>query len=136
MPTLRRTVHEPRIELIPLLDVVFLLLTFFIYSMVLMVRAELLPVQMHTFASGQPARIPPAVAVTIDRNGDIFLNREPITMEGVRERLAAFKASDTDTVVYIAAEATGDADRLPVFFDLYEQLANAGLTIKLVGSPK
>ncbi len=136
MAKLRRSNNELRVEMIPLLDVVFLLLTFFIYSMVLMVRAELLPVQMHTFASGEPARIPPAVAVTIDRNGALFLNREPVSMDVVRERLAAFRASDANTVVYVAAEARGDEDRLPVFFDLYEQLANAGLTIKLVGSPE
>ena len=52
MLTIRRTDHEMRIEIMPLIDVIFLLLTFFIYAMVLMVRAELLPVEMHQFSSG------------------------------------------------------------------------------------
>ena len=136
MLTIRRTVHEMRIEIMPLIDVIFLLLTFFIYAMVLMVRAELLPVQMHHFSHGEPTTVPPAVAITIDRNGALFLNREPIAMDTVRERLEVYKAADPDTVIYVAAEATGVQDRLPTFLDLYDELSQAGLDIKLVGSPE
>lgn len=135
MLTLRRVDHETRVEIMPLIDVIFLLLTFFIYAMVLMVRAELLPVQMHSFESGEPATVPPAVAITIDRGGALFLNREPISMDVIRERLQTIKAGDPKTVIYIAAEEIGDQDRLPTFFDLYDHLANAGLNIRLVGSP-
>ncbi len=136
MRPLRRTQHEARVEIMPLIDVIFLLLTFFIYAMVLMVRAELLPVEMHAFASGEPARLPPAIAITIDRNGSLFFNREPVAMTTVLERLQAVKAADPDTVIYIAAEATGTLDRLPTFLNLYDQLAHAGLNIKLVGAPQ
>ncbi len=136
MLTIRRTDHEMRIEIMPLIDVIFLLLTFFIYAMVLMVRAELLPVEMHQFSSGEPTTVPPAVAITIDQNGALFLNREPIAVDAVLKRLKAFKAADPDTVVYVAAERIGVQDRLPVFLDLYDQLSHAGLDIKLVGSPK
>jgi biopolymer transport protein ExbD len=136
MRAIRRPQYETRIEIMPLIDVIFLLLTFFIYAMVLMVRAELLPVEMHAFASGEPAKVPPAVAITIDRNGGLFFNREPIPMTTVLERLNAIKATDPETVIYVAAEATGTMDRLPTFLNLYDQLAHAGLNIKLVGSPK
>ena len=36
MLTIRRTQNEARVEIMPLIDVIFLLLTFFIYSMVMM----------------------------------------------------------------------------------------------------
>jgi biopolymer transport protein ExbD len=136
MLTIRRTNHEARVEIMPLLDVIFLLLTFFIYAMVLMVRAELLPVEMHSFSSGEPTTVPPAVAITIDRNGSLFLNREPISMDAVLPRLTELKAKDPDTIIYVAAEKVGTGDRLPVFLDLYDELAHAGLNIKLVGSPE
>ena len=135
MRPLRRPDHEARVEIMPLIDVIFLLLTFFIYAMVLMVRAELLPVEMHSFASGEPATVPPAVAITIDRQGSLFLNRDRITMDAVLARLRTIKADDPDTVIYVAAEAEGDQDRLPVFLTLYDTLAHAGLDIRLVGSP-
>jgi biopolymer transport protein ExbD len=135
MKPIRRPAYETRIEIMPLIDVIFLLLTFFIYAMVLMVRAELLPVEMHAFASGEPAKVPPAVAITIDRNGSLFFNREQIAMSTVLDRLKAVRDADPETVIYVAAEATGATDRLPTFLDLYDQLAHAGLNIKLVGSP-
>ncbi len=136
MLSIRRPQHEARVEIMPLIDVIFLLLTFFIYAMVLMVRAELLPVEMHSFSSGEPARVPPAVAITIDRHGTLFLNRERVAMESILKRLASVKAAEPETIVYIASETTGTKDRLPVFLDLYDELAHAGLEIKLVGSPE
>ena len=51
MRALRRTEHETRIEMMPLIDVVFILLTFFIYAMVLVVGAEVLPVPLESYES-------------------------------------------------------------------------------------
>lgn len=135
MHALRRTQHEARIEIMPLIDVIFLLLTFFIYAMVLMVRAELLPVQMPAFAAGEPARPAPAVTISIDQDGQLFYNREPVEINAILERINAAMAEDPETVVYIAADERGDIDRLPTFLALYDRLAHAGLNIKLVGRP-
>ena len=136
MLTIRRTENDARVEIMPLIDVIFLLLTFFIYSMVMMVRAEILPVELHSFASGEPTTVSPAVSITIDRNGSLYLDREPIALEAVLDRLAALRLADPNTLVYVAAEKFGEQDRLPTFLDLYDILSRAGLTIKLVGSPE
>ncbi|MHC4430072.1 MAG: ExbD/TolR family protein [Planctomycetota bacterium] len=145
MLSLRRPQHEARVEIMPLIDVIFLLLTFFIYAMVLMVRAELLPVKMQAFESGEPATVRPAVAITIDAAGGLYLNREPLALDDVLARLLVEKANDPYTVVYVAAEEVtvvyvaaeevGSLDRLPVFLSLYDRLAQAGLDIRLVGRP-
>jgi biopolymer transport protein ExbD len=135
MLSLRRSEHEARIEIMPLIDVIFLLLTFFIYAMVVMIRAELLPVQMQEFASGEPATPAPAVTISIDRTGNLYVDREPVTMETILERLREAKEADPETVIYLAAEEIGDTDRLPTFLALYDRLAFAGLDIKLVGRP-
>ena len=135
MITLRRPEHEMRIEIMPMIDVIFLLLTFFVYAMVLMIRAELLPVQMQEFASGQPARPAPAVTISLDRSGALYVDRDPVTLDNVLDRLRNVTEEDPDTVIYIAAEEMGDTDRLPTFLSLYDRLAHAGLDIKLVGRP-
>ena len=131
--TLRRPEHEARIEIMPLIDVIFLLLTFFIYAMVLMVRADLLPVQMHPMTSGTPAQPAPAVTVSIDQRGALYVDREPVAMEEIVGRLEAARAAEPDTVIYLAAEATGETDRLPTFLTLHDRLAAAGLDFTLVG---
>ncbi len=119
----------------PLIDVIFLLLTFFIYAMVLVVRAELVPMEMREFASGVAAQPSPAVTISIDSSGELFLDRVVIAMEDVLEEVQQVVAERPETVVYIAADERGDADRLPLFFELYDRLANAGLDIRLVGKP-
>lgn len=135
MLTLRRSQHEVRMEIMPLIDVIFLLLTFFIYAMVLMVRAELLPVQMQEFASGTPAMPAPAVTLSLDMKGDLYLDRQLITLDEVVERLEVALAENPETVIYLAADERGENDRLPLFLKLYDRLAHAGLDIKLVGRP-
>jgi biopolymer transport protein ExbD len=42
---IRRVPHEPRIELAPLIDVMLFLLTFFIYSVMMMERVDLVPME-------------------------------------------------------------------------------------------
>lgn len=117
------------------MDVIFLLLTFFVYAMVLMVRAELLPVDMQQFVSGDPARPAPAVALTLDARGALFLDGEPIVPEAVVARLQAIQKEHPETTIYLAADAQGEVDRLPRFLELYDRLAFAGLRITLVGAP-
>jgi biopolymer transport protein ExbD len=136
MLRLRRPEDEARIEIMPLIDVIFLLLTFFIYAMVLMIRAELLPVQMQEFAAGKPAQPAPAVTISLDRVGNLYVNRDPVTLDDILERLQTEKAKDPNTVIYLASEEIGDHDRLPTFLALYDRLAFAGLDIKLVGRPQ
>jgi len=135
MLQLRRSQHEFRVEIMPLIDVIFLLLTFFIYAMVLMVRAEMLPMQMQQFASGQPATPVPAVTLSLDSAGGLFLDRRPIELEEVVPRLQQAVRDEPETVIYLAADERGETDRLPRFLELYDRLIYAGLDIKLVGRP-
>jgi biopolymer transport protein ExbD len=135
MLTIRRTQDEPRIELMPMIDVIFLLLTFFIYAMVLMIRAELLPMEMQEFKSGEPARPSPAITLSIDKAGDIYCNRQAVSIDDVVGRLKGELANQPGAIIYLAADARGDTDRLPVFLELYDRLAFAGMDVNLVGKP-
>jgi biopolymer transport protein ExbD len=136
MVRLRRQRIETRVEIMPLVDVIFLLLTFFIYAMMLMVRAEMVPVNLPELQSGVPATPAPAVTISIDAAGALYVDREPVAPEDIRAVILRRVADDPDTIVYIAADERGDEDRLPIFIDLYDRLANAGLTLKIVGRPK
>ena len=135
MLKLRRPEHEARIEIMPMIDVIFLLLTFFIYAMVLMIRAELLPMQTQQLASGEPAEPAPAITISIDRTGGLFLDRDPIAIENVLERILRKVEDRPNMVVYIAVDKRGDTDRLPTFLKLYDLLSPAGLDLRLVGPP-
>lgn len=127
---------EYRFEIMPLIDVILLLLTFFIYAMVLMVRAELMPMELQQFASAEPAEPAPAVTISVMKDGEIYFNREPVEMKDVMGRIDRAKAENPDTSIYLALEAgRGDVDRGPILTELWDHLKDAGLEIRFVGRP-
>lgn len=133
MRGLRRTEHDMRIEMMPLIDVIFLLLTFFIFALVVMepaVKMVTMETQsLESMGSGTPG---PAVTLSIDEQGKLFIDREPIAFDGVLDRLKAAVQEDPETTIFIATATRGTTDRLPVFLALYDQLAFAGLNITFV----
>lgn len=136
MPTLRlrRAPHEPRIEVIPLIDVMMFLLSFFIYSQALAVRVSVVPMELRNFASAQDAKPAPAATISIDLEGKLFYDREPVELGGLPERVAASRKEDPRTVVYVAvANGEGRVDRAPILQDVWERLRGSGLTVNLVG---
>ena len=136
MLKLRRNPGELRLEIVPLIDVIFLLLTFFIYAMVLMVRVDLLPVDLGALTSGAPATPTPAVSLTIRLDGSLYLDRQPIAIDDVEPRLKTIVAERPQTSLYLALEdGEGSIDRGPVLQQLWDRLSHAGLEIKFVGRP-
>lgn len=130
----RRHDLSPRVEIMPLIDVIFLLLTFFIYSLVTMVRAEILPVQLQSLTTGQAAEPASIAALTIDAQGNLFLNRSPIQPDELDQRLNEIAQRDDPPRFFLALEDTPDAtneatiDRGPLLISLIERVRQAGLT--------
>ncbi|WP_428388375.1 ExbD/TolR family protein [Mucisphaera sp.] len=133
---------RPRTDLVPLIDVVFLLLTFFIYAMTTMVRADLLPVELTPVQQGQAANTPPMIAITIDHEGNLFLDRQPVALDDLRTTLEAIIPEDQRANVFVALEeapnqSTADTiDRAPILLRTIEQLRAAGMDeVAVVGAP-
>jgi len=137
MRAIRRHDLSPRVEMLPLIDVIFLLLTFFIYSLVVMVRAEILPITLTTLSTGQRAMPTQIQAVTIDHEGRLFLNRELIQEQDLRQRLVEIAGAPDTPTLYIALEAQGSVDRGPTLINLIELVRGVGLEdFVIVGQPQ
>ncbi len=110
-----------------MIDVIFLLLTFFVYSMVMMIRADVLPVKLAPVASGRAAEGGRIEAITVDRAGKLYYNREPVTVEQLDAKLAGLAADPKRPRLWIAMEAAGEADRGPILFALVGRVQRAGI---------
>ena len=136
---LRRSEPPFRVELTPLIDVIFLLLTFFIYAMVLMDRIELVPLDLKPLEAGAvvaDAAPPPARTLSLDGEGGMFLDRTPITLDAVVPELRKTLETDPETVLYLAvSDEVGPSDRIPVLLELWNQLRLAEIPIRMVGRP-
>lgn len=118
----------------PLVDVVFLLLTFFVFAMVLMVRAEVLDVTLPTLGAAESADAVAAVTITLDAEGRIYLNTEPVEREGLLEALRESLTESPDAKIDIAADTACPAGDLLGVIDL---LSEGGFgAFQLFGTPE
>jgi biopolymer transport protein ExbD len=93
----------PQINIVPMIDVVFALLTFFIISTLFLTRSEGLPVnlpQAATAKSQQQTRI----AVTVQPNGEIALNKRPVQLSELQVGVKALVQANQQSVVVINAD--------------------------------
>ena len=136
MRAIRRTEHEARIEMMPLIDVVFLLLTFFIYAMVLMVRAEVLPVPLESYESGAAAEPRSSISVTIAVDGNIYVGQTVVSLEDVAQTVNMKLVENPSAAIYLVVEdGEAMADRGPLLTGTWDQLRLTDLEIFLVGTP-
>lgn len=144
MRYVRRHDLSPRVEMIPLIDVIFLLLTFFIYSLTVMVQAQVLPVKLAPVTTGTAARPAEIAAITLDLSGALYLNREPIDAQALDAALREMAEQETPPLLFLAMQSPAAEDDSPAFIDrgpllveLIERVRRAGLTdFTIVGPPQ
>lgn len=113
MPLKANTVEAPVVNLTPMIDVVFLLLIFF------MVAAKFTNLERRIDLSvprvAQAAAMTPAPAkrmVNIYADGRILLDGDPVDLAGLTTRLLALQAQYDDAPVLIRGEANASHQRV------------------------
>ena len=93
--------------MMPLIDVVFLLLTFFVFAMVVMVRLDVSDIRLPVGASGDaPLERVPAITVTLSQEGELAVNGEPADRDTIVLTLNELREATPDARVFIAADDT------------------------------
>jgi biopolymer transport protein ExbD len=94
---------SPQINIVPMIDVIFAILTFFIMASLFLTRSEGLPVnlpQAQTAQTQQQSKI----TVTIDDQGNVFLDQQPIQVEAIATQVKALVGNQERLVVINADE--------------------------------
>jgi len=95
VPSSRLGIKKPRIEMLPLIDVVFLLLVFFIYAMLSMAVHRSLPVSLPV-SSATEIRTEVNLTITVNDNGEIFLDNTRVSQDELQTFLLKEKQKETD----------------------------------------
>jgi biopolymer transport protein ExbD len=94
---------KARIEIIPMIDTIFFLLVFFMTSTLSMAHYSGLAVNLPKAATGQqPAN--ESAAVTITRDGKVFIDKQEVSRENVRSTLQQRLAEKPDLLVLINSD--------------------------------
>src|SRR5262247_3818356 len=95
--------RKARIEIIPMIDVVFFLLVFFMMASLAMTLYEGMPVSLPQ-AANRERMAAEAASISVTRDGQVFLNHEPVTVPALGDRLRPMLAAHRDLAVVINAD--------------------------------
>jgi biopolymer transport protein ExbD len=118
-----------QINVVPLLDVVFTLLTFFVISSLFLTNSEGLPVNLLKAKSGQPSQTPEKITVTIDSQGQVSVNRKPTTFDALTEKVRTLVGSNQNVLVVINADEEANMGVAVAVMDKVRKVPGAKLAI-------
>jgi biopolymer transport protein ExbD len=101
-----------RIEIIPLIDIIFFLLATFIMVSLSMSKNQGVQVALPTASSakslGDQQELDKAVTLSVTQKGDVFYNKDKITIAQLPMRLQTFKNSTKEPRVIVNSDAGAD----------------------------
>ncbi len=106
------TRKRARIEIIPLIDIIFFLLATFIMVSLSMSKNQGMQVALPTASSaaslGDQQEMEKAVTLSVTAKGDVFYNKEKMTIAQLPMKLQTLKTSSKDPKIIINSDAGAD----------------------------
>lgn len=100
----RRVLKKARIEIIPLIDVIFFLLATFVLFTLSLNRMQSVIVDLpESVINPNPADVEPVV-IQVSDSGTYFWNREISTLEEIKQRIDGLKQVEADPRILIAGD--------------------------------
>lgn len=115
--------RKARVEMLPLIDVVFLLLIFFIYAMLSMVVHRGLRVDLPS-ASTAVVNRNEYVGITITKDNSIFVGKTRVELDGLVQTVMVHADKKTGLPVYINGDRRAD---IGIAIRVLDLLRSAGI---------
>ena len=125
-----------RIEIIPLIDIMFFLLASFMLVSLTMINMKGIDVNLPTATSSQPNSKPDFTMVSIDALMDIYFEKEKVPKEDVLPRLQKLYDANHDVRVFIRADKDATYETVVYVLDKARTagIQKVGLEIKAYDS--
>jgi biopolymer transport protein ExbD len=116
------------INIVPMIDVIFSILAFFIISTLFLTRSEGLPVDLPQATTAQQ-QSETEVTVTIQDNGKIALNREEVSIQNLVPEVKKISQNSQETIVIVNADNTVSHGEAVNVMDQLRQVEGVKLAI-------
>ena len=125
-----------RIEIIPLIDIMFFLLASFMLVSLTMINMKGIDVNLPTATSAQPNSKPDFTMVSIDALMDIYLEKEKVPKEEVLPRFQKLYEANHDVRIFIRADKDATYETVVYVLDKARTsgIQKVGLEIKAFDS--
>ncbi|MGK7938441.1 MAG: ExbD/TolR family protein [Xenococcaceae cyanobacterium] len=116
------------INILPMIDVIFCILAFFIISSLFLTRSQGLPVDLPSAQTSEPQQNV-QINITIEADGDMFIDRQPIQLEQLKAKLTELVKPESESLVIINADEKVEHGKVVKVMDRLRQVPGAKMAI-------
>ena len=120
-----RSKRRARIEIVPLIDIMFFLLATFVMVSLSMVKSRGISVVLPQASTGQPQEKTDHVSVSVTENGQLYLDKRELSQTELVETLARLKAQNPELRVHINGDQNA---RLGLAISVLDEVRKLGIT--------
>jgi biopolymer transport protein ExbD len=131
--------EQPSINLTPMIDIVFLLIIFFMVGTKFVEMERKIAVQVPAVRDAQtltPA--PEKRVINVYRDGQISLDRRPMTIQQLTAELASSRQEYADLGVIVRGDAEGAFQNVATVLNACRQagIADMGISVRMASNPQ
>ena len=116
---------KARIEIIPLIDVIFFLLATFVLFTLALNKSNGLPVKLPDAASGEKRDPANSVTITVTAEGTLAWDKDPVTLQEFLDRLQQYKLREANPKILINGDQEAMFSQAVYAFD---EVRKAGIS--------
>lgn len=118
----------PQINIVPMIDVIFAILTFFIMSTLFLTQSQGLPVNLPSAVTSEIQQ-QQQIVVTIDAEGNLSLDRQPTTLETLDVQIQSLLTAGNTPTVVINADTNVSHGKVVAVMDRLRTIPGVRLAI-------
>ncbi|MDJ0591945.1 MAG: biopolymer transporter ExbD [Pleurocapsa sp. MO_226.B13] len=118
----------PRINILPMIDVIFAILVFFIVSSLYLTRSEGLPVNLPRATTTEVQKTQ-QITVSLDLDGKLSIDSQPAEMEQLKAEIEKLIQTGETTTVVVNADKTVEHGLVVDVIDRLRQIPEVQLAI-------
>lgn len=125
--------RKARIEIIPLIDIVFFLLATFVMVSLSMVKNQGISVNLPKATTASAQDTSAYATVSLSADGDLYLNKEKVSLGIMKNKLEAQKSSGSELRVMVQADTDADFGAAVSVMDEIRRLGITKIAIQTKG---
>ncbi len=119
---LHSPIEEVQIQIIPLIDVIFCILTFFLLAALQFTRQQAINVDLPKASTSTTPQTQQRLIVTIDPVGQIYVEQQPINLDQLPGTLQSYFQANPNALMVLNASRTSSYDDVVQVLDTMRQV--------------
>lgn len=114
---LQSPLEDVQIQIIPLIDVIFCILTFFLLAALQFTRQQAISVDLPKATTGTASQVSQRLLVTLASDGQIYVEQQPVSVEQLTEALKIYFQTNPSSMMVLNASRSSSYNQVVQVLD-------------------